>query len=281
MLNGSVLLAKATTVSSYADVAVALLTDPSHAAPSRDNSTVLVYTIQPAGAASALPPVFRRPHCEDERSAFDAGVPSSASTTCAFGGTAKGKRLFCAWYRRTSTPGLLVVKSSHTDPRLRPARPEDVLHGLTRAQSARRCRLGCESRADPLRRGMPGSPLAPPVRPPRVRGTRHQQGVSQDGLPRDDVRHCRRSLRLHPPLSLRLPHSRLRARSHAAPSRTRHVAVRCVPRRFHRPLLHQIFARRRRLLRGIDVRQRRRHGLDRPIRIRTIRVKLKYLMSSR
>ena len=78
MWNGSVVLAKATTTSSYADVA--LFTDaPSHPAPSRDSSTVLVYTIPPAGAASALPPGIRRPRREDERSAFDAGAPSSAS----------------------------------------------------------------------------------------------------------------------------------------------------------------------------------------------------------
>ena len=90
MLNGSVVLAKATTTSSYADVA--LFTDaPSHPAPSRDSSTVLVYTIPPAGAASALPPGIRRPRREDERSAFDAGAPSSASTTGARGG-ARGKR---------------------------------------------------------------------------------------------------------------------------------------------------------------------------------------------
>ena len=92
MLNGSVVLAKATTTSSYADV-VALFTDaPSHAAPSRDSSTVLVYTIPPAGAASALPPGFRRPRCEDERSAFDAGAPSSAAHDWRARRTTTGKR---------------------------------------------------------------------------------------------------------------------------------------------------------------------------------------------
>jgi hypothetical protein len=98
MLNGSVVLAKATTTSSYADVA--LFTDaPSHPAPSRDSSTVLVYTIPPAGAASALPPGIRRPRREDERSAFDAGAPSSASDDWRTGRSDWEKGRLQTWYR--------------------------------------------------------------------------------------------------------------------------------------------------------------------------------------
>jgi hypothetical protein len=196
MLNGSVVLAKATTTSSYADVA--LFTDaPSHPAPSRDSSTVLVYTIPPAGAASALPPGIRRPRREDERSAFDAGAPSSASTTGSpprTGGKRLGKR---------SPPNLVSVrakKSTSNVPRHcyssrgRCAAPHVPSRNVRRRHATSECstRRGCSAPSPSSRRPTRGQPGA--VRPLLLAG--HPSGVRRAS--RAFPRPCRRPRRTTP-----------------------------------------------------------------------------------
>jgi hypothetical protein len=171
-----------------------LFTDaPSHPAPSRDSSTVLVYTIPPAGAASALPPGIRRPRREDERSAFDAGAPSSASTTARARGEARGKR----------APNLVSVrakKSTSNVPRHcyssrgRRAAPHVPSRNVRRRHATSECstRRGCSAPSPSSRRPTRGQPGA--VRPLLLAG--HPSGVRRAS--RAFPRPCRRPRRTTP-----------------------------------------------------------------------------------